>query len=135
MACVFCQIIAGESPAELVAEYPDALALVPLNPVTEGHLLVIPKVHVKDFRDEPMVTAVAMVRAAELSRDLRIFPANLITSAGKAATQSVFHLHVHVIPRRENDGLALPWYSGKTRRPPIAPPERAVGTTEPPPEG
>jgi histidine triad (HIT) family protein len=114
--CIFCEIVAERSPAEYVARWRDAIAIVPLGPVVAGHVIVIPRVHVDDFATEPLVTAVAMARAAELARDLGGTPANLITSAGKAATQSVFHLHVHLVPRAENDGLALPWYSGKSRK-------------------
>lgn len=115
-SCVFCQIVAGNSPATVVESWPDALAIVPLGPVTEGHVLVLPRAHVRDFVEDPVVTAAVMARAAQLAQTYDIAPANLITSAGRAATQSVFHLHVHVVPRRENDGLALPWYSGRSRR-------------------
>jgi histidine triad (HIT) family protein len=73
-------------------------------------------VHVEDFLTEPLVTAVVMARAAELAATLRMRPANLITSAGREATQSVFHLHIHLVPRKANDGLALPWYSGRSKR-------------------
>lgn len=114
--CVFCQIVAGNSPATVVESWPDALAIVPLGPVTEGHVLVIPRAHVRDFVEDPVVTAATMARAAQLAQTYDIAPANLITSAGREATQSIFHLHVHVVPRRENDGLALPWYSGRSRR-------------------
>lgn len=114
-ACVFCEIIAKRSPAEYVAQWAEAIAIVPVGPVVAGHVIVIPRVHVRDFSTEPMVTAMTMARAAELVRDLGGTPANLITSAGKAATQSVLHLHVHVVPRAENDGLALPWHAGRTR--------------------
>lgn len=121
ICCVFCQIIADptrQTPGVggTVAVWPDAIAIEPLGPVVEGHLLVIPRVHVADFTEVPLVTAVTMARAAELAQHARIFPANLITSAGREATQSVFHLHVHIVPRAENDGLALPWYSGKSKR-------------------
>jgi histidine triad (HIT) family protein len=75
--------------------------------VAPGHLLVVPRVHVADATTDPEVTAEVFAAAAELARDLR--PCNLITSCGEAATQSVFHLHVHLVPRREGDGLALPW--------------------------
>lgn len=81
------------------------MAIVPLNPVTEGHVLVIPRWHVVDAVQEPQVTADVMRCAAELAER----PCNIITSSGGEATQSVFHLHVHVVPRREGDGLALPW--------------------------
>lgn len=119
--CVFCEIIANPSRQMpgvdgTVAVWPDAIAITPLGPVVEGHTLVIPRVHVEDFLTDPLVSALVMARAAELAAALRIYPANLITSAGREATQSVWHLHVHLLPRRANDGLALPWYSGKRSR-------------------
>lgn len=103
--CVFCRIVTGSAPATVVRRWPDAVAIVPLNPVTAGHVLVIPALHVADFTTDPDVTAVVFRRAAELGRA----PANLITSAGSEATQSVPHLHAHLVPRRAGDGLALPW--------------------------
>src|SRR5690606_25182872 len=101
--CVFCQIVAGEAPATVIREWPDAIAIVPLRPVAPGHVLVIPRTHVADATVDPDVTAVTMRRAAELA----VPPCNLITSAGRPATQTVFHLHIHVVPRRVGDGLAL----------------------------
>lgn len=119
--CVFCQIIADptrQTPGVggTVAVWPDAIAIEPLGPVVDGHILVIPRAHVANFIVDPLVSAVAMARAAELAHLAHIFPANLITSAGVEATQSVFHLHIHIVPRKANDGLALPWYSGKSKR-------------------
>ena len=111
--CVFCEIIAGREPAQVVEEWPEALAIIPLNPVVEGHVLVIPKVHVKDFVEKPEVSAVTMMCAAELVAGMGSY--NLITSKGRPATQSVFHLHLHLVPRAVNDGLALPWYSGRSK--------------------
>ena len=113
VTCVFCDIVAEKEPAVFAASWVDAVAIYPLNPVTFMHMLVIPRLHVADFAEEPVVTGVAMQRAAELTQTLGIESANLITSKGAPATQSVFHLHVHVIPRKSEDGLALPWYSGK----------------------
>lgn len=114
--CVFCQIIARSSPASFVREWMDAIAIVPLNPVVPGHLLVIPRTHVADFTEDPYVSAYTMLRAGELARDMDLGPCNLITSKGREATQSVFHLHLHIVPRAKNDGLALPWYSGKSKK-------------------
>jgi histidine triad (HIT) family protein len=110
--CVFCEIVAEREPAVFVRRWTDAVAIVPLEPVVDGHVLVLPRVHVPDATDHPETTALVMRRAASLA----VPPCNLITSAGREATQSVFHLHVHIVPRRENDGLALPWYSGRSRR-------------------
>jgi len=106
--CVFCGIAAGKAPAVVVREWPDALAIRPRSGgVTEGHVMVLPRVHVADAGTDPEVTAAVMRRAAELMAEHPA--ANLITSRGADATQSVFHLHVHVVPRRADDGLALPW--------------------------
>ena len=116
--CIFCQIIADperQTPGVngTVATWVDAIAIEPLGPVIDGHLLVIPRAHVADWTADPLVTATTMARASELAQAMRIFPANLITSAGREATQSVFHLHLHIVPRAAGDGLALPWYSGR----------------------
>jgi histidine triad (HIT) family protein len=107
--CVFCDIVQGKAPATVLHEWDDAIAIVPLGPVVEGHTLVIPKRHVADAASDPETSAATMRRAAEIVP----WPANIITSLGAEATQSVWHLHLHLVPRAENDGLALPWYSGK----------------------
>lgn len=112
MSCAFCNIVLGTASAIIVREWPDALAIVPLNPVTDGHLLIIPKAHVTDACEDPVVTGAVMQRAVELPDR----PCNLITSVGRAATQSVFHLHIHVVPRQFGDGLALPWSGQKEER-------------------
>lgn len=110
--CVFCQIVAGEAPATIVRRWRDAIAIVPLGPVVPGHLIVIPTVHVRDALERPTVTAAAVKRAAEIAP----YPCNLIANVGRAATQSVWHLHWHIVPRAEDDGLSLPWYSGRRTR-------------------
>lgn len=104
--CPFCDIVAGRAPAQVVHEWDDALAIVPLNPVTDGHLLVIPKVHVADVGHDPETSAATMRRAAQLAASQWC---NVITSRGEVATQSVFHLHLHLVPRSEGDLLSLPW--------------------------
>jgi histidine triad (HIT) family protein len=90
------------------------MVIVPLHPVVEGHVLAIPERHAADFTEDWLATSGAMHAAFQYGRILG-GDCNLITSKGWAATQSVYHLHVHVVPRRENDGLALPWYSGKSK--------------------
>jgi histidine triad (HIT) family protein len=113
--CPFCEIAKGRAPAKMVHEWNDALAFTPLNPVVEGHTLVVPRRHVPNFAADPETSAATMRRAAELMR-WTPRPMNVITSRGREATQSVFHLHLHLVPRAEDDGLALPWCSGKGRK-------------------
>lgn len=106
--CAFCDVVAGRTSAVVVRAWDDVVAIVPRGGgVTEGHVLVLPRVHVPDAGTDPAVTAAVMRRAAELMAERPA--ANLITSKGAAATQTVFHLHVHVVPRAAGDGLRLPW--------------------------
>lgn len=112
--CVFCRIIQGKEPADVVANGILNIAITPLNPVVDGHFIVIPKTHVSDAYADDKVTGNAMADAslwAKLmsDRDERYSSVNFITSVGKPATQSVFHLYIHVVPRKENDKLKLPW--------------------------
>lgn len=118
MGCPFCAIADGEAPANFVValdHWPETMAFAPLDPVVKGHTLVVPKAHAPDFACRPDISAMTMRRAAELMQ-FSDTPMNLITSRGKEATQSVMHLHLHLVPRAENDGLALPWYSGKSSK-------------------
>jgi histidine triad (HIT) family protein len=105
--CAFCRIIAGDGHAERLRGWPDAIVFTPLNPVTPGHVLVVPKVHVPHALADPAVTGLTMQRASEYAQDAG--HCNLITSVGSAATQTIRHLHIHIVPRRPDDGLALPW--------------------------
>lgn len=121
--CVFCEIVARKAPARVLHIFEHSLVIEPLNPVTPGHALVIPEVHVKDAREVQNITGGTFADAAaylQLLREDRFLVAdmsrleaiedfNLITSGGPSATQTVEHLHVHVVPRREGDGLHLPW--------------------------
>ncbi|MFI0020339.1 MULTISPECIES: HIT family protein [Streptomyces griseus group] len=106
-SCVFCEIVTGRAPADIVREWGDVIAIRPLDPVTPGHVLVIPHTHVPDVGRDPGVSARTMACAAELAAGL---PAvNVITSKGHAATQTVAHLHLHIVPRTAGDNLPLPW--------------------------
>lgn len=109
--CPFCDIAMGINTKPIVRVYPRAVVLTPLNPVNPGHVLVIPKVHVPDASYAPEVTAETMKCAAQFAWS--VGPYNLITSAGREATQSVFHLHIHIVPRHLGDGLLLPWSNQK----------------------
>lgn len=108
--CVFCGRVDREE-RDLYGY--GAVSFEPLNPVTPGHRLFLPSHHVEDARDLGGLQA-AMALASTWVKDWENNPHylddfNLITSAGPAATQTIRHLHVHYVPRREGDGLALPW--------------------------
>jgi histidine triad (HIT) family protein len=111
--CIFCKIVAGEIPAQRVDEDEHTVAFMDLNPWTRGHALVIPRAHSRNLYevddDDLARTARAAKRLALRMRDrLGCDGVNLINSCEPAAWQTVFHLHVHVIPRYEDDPLQLP---------------------------
>lgn len=106
--CAFCSIAAGQAPATVLREWDDALAIKPRGGVNDGHALIIPRVHVADAVEDPAVTGATMTRAAELAAKVGA-DLNLITSVGPDATQTVYHLHIHIVPRAAGDGLPLPW--------------------------
>jgi len=111
--CIFCRIASGEGPGEIVQEDEHTLAFMDINPWTRGHALVIPRKHTRNLYevgDEDLGrTMVAAKRLARRMRDrLGCDGINLLNSAEPAAWQTVFHFHVHVIPRYEDDPLRLP---------------------------
>jgi histidine triad (HIT) family protein len=115
--CIFCKIVAGEIPSAIVDEDESTLAFMDINPATRGHALVIPREHVVDLLEiEPDELAAVMLAAQRLavrvSERLGADGVNLLNSCGNAAWQTVFHFHVHVIPRYSGDPLRLPWIPG-----------------------
>jgi histidine triad (HIT) family protein len=113
MSCVFCAIVAGAAPAVRIYEDDDYLAILDIRPFTRGHTLVIPKGHTVDLTDTPPETVAGMVtigqriaRAARRS-GLHADGNNVVINDGKAAFQSVFHIHLHVLPRRSGDKLSF----------------------------
>ncbi len=114
MECVFCAIVRGDAPAEVVYEDEETLAFVDINPATPGHTLVIPKMHVRNIYGLNDETAAAVMRTAiRVARGIRdaLHPdgMNLLQANERAGFQSVFHFHFHVVPRWIGDGLRLPW--------------------------
>ena len=110
--CPFCKrIAAGEYDRELS---PNGLQAVfaPLNPVIPGHLLVVPWEHIESAAADPKVAGAALGYAARIVQHFG-YNANIITSVGPDATQTVFHMHVHIVPRHAGDGLHLPWTGQK----------------------
>ena len=114
--CEFCQIVRGERPARVVADAPDALAFFPLRPVCRGHTIVIPKTHLPDLWAGSLPGAGLMQAVVGVGHAIRtaLRPdgLNLISSAGEAASQTVFHLHLHVVPRWAGDHLGSIWPPG-----------------------
>ncbi len=116
--CIFCQIIAGELPSTRIDEDERTVAFMDINPATDGHVLVVPRAHSVDLHSigvEDLAACCAMAqRVASLQAEhLGADGINLLNSAGAAAWQTVFHFHVHVIPRYQDDPardpLTLPW--------------------------
>jgi histidine triad (HIT) family protein len=106
-ACPFCERIAADA---FFIHDEHAVAFEPLNPVTQGHLLVVPRTHVTEAGANPLVAGRTMQFAAEIAGPLGwALSYNLITSCGAPATQTVRHLHIHIVPRTKGDGLHLPW--------------------------
>ena len=111
--CIFCKVLAGEIPAEIVDEDEHTVAFMDINPWTRGHALVIPRRHSTDLLEIPDAdlarTAAGAKRLAARMKDrLGCDGVNLINSCGAAAWQTIFHFHIHVIPRYEDDPLQLP---------------------------
>ena len=117
MDCDFCRIARGEdSSVELVCDEESWIAFFPLNPATPGHTLVIPRAHVADlWQAEPTQCADLMAAVIKVGRAIKsaLKPEgmNLVTSAGAAAEQTVFHLHMHLVPRWTDDGFGRIWPS------------------------
>lgn len=112
--CLFCKIVAGEIPATIVASDERTITFMDINPATRGHALVVPRTHAQDLLeidpDDLAAVAQAGQRLAKAMKStLGADGINLINSCGAPAWQTVFHLHLHVIPRYEGDPLQLPW--------------------------
>jgi len=112
--CIFCGIVAGDLPAQIVDSDEHTVAFLDINPATPGHALVVPRAHTRDLMDTPDDdVARTMVAARRLARRMEeaLGPDgfNILNACRPAAWQTVFHYHLHVIPRYEDDPLKLPW--------------------------
>ena len=115
--CLFCGIVAGEVPGQIVDSDEHTVAFMDINPATRGHALVVPRRHSADLMevsDEDLThTMLAARRLARRIRDtLEPDGFNILNSCGSVAWQTVFHFHIHVIPRYADDPLKLPWVPG-----------------------
>ena len=123
--CLFCKIVAGEIPSTRVDEDERTVAFMDINPATRGHLLVVPREHSTDLLEigaDDLCACARMAQklAARVRERLGADCVNLLNSCGRAAWQTVFHFHVHVIPRYDGDPLRLPWVPGPGDRDEIA---------------
>lgn len=112
MSCVFCAIVAGAAPAIRICEDDDYLAILDIRPFTRGHTLVLPKRHTVDLTDTPPETLADMVvigqRIARAARTTELADAaHIAINDGRAAFQTVSHIHLHVLPRRNGDKLSV----------------------------
>jgi histidine triad (HIT) family protein len=113
--CPFCAIAQGETASvEVVCEADDWVAFFPLEPATPGHTLVIPRIHVADLWEADRSLVSELTQAVQrvgraMQESIQPEGLNLITSAGRAAEQTVFHLHLHVVPRWTRDGFGAIW--------------------------
>jgi histidine triad (HIT) family protein len=112
--CIFCKILAGEIPARIVDEDERTIAFMDIAPATRGHALVVPRAHSRDLLEiapeDLQATALAAQRlAGRATERLAADGVNLLNACGPAAWQTVYHFHIHVIPRYRDDPLRLPW--------------------------
>ncbi len=110
--CIFCAIVDGRAPARMIGENGGAIAFLDISPLTEGHLLVVPKVHSRDLIEAApadLAAATALVREVTpaVLDALGAAAFHLMTNTGAEALQTVFHTHFHVMPRRDGDGFAV----------------------------
>jgi len=115
--CLFCRIVAGDVPSTKVHEDDRAIAIMDIYPATRGHALVVPRAHATDLRDISdddlaHCARVAKELAGKAIERLGADGVTVMQSNGPAAWQTIFHYHVHVIPRYEGDPLRLPWTPG-----------------------
>ena len=112
--CIFCKIISGDIPSFKIFEDEQTLAFMDINPANDGHCLVIPKEHARDLysiSEEAMAAVARSARRVAIAVQATLQPegVNLVQCNGPAAGQSVEHVHMHVLPRREGDELKLNW--------------------------
>ena len=115
--CIFCKILAGELPGTIVDEDERTVSFMDINPATRGHALVVPREHTADLMtidpDELAACSAAAQRLARRAKDvLGADGINILNCCGEAAWQTVWHFHLHVIPRYADDPLRLPWVPG-----------------------
>jgi histidine triad (HIT) family protein len=113
-SCVFCRIVAGTIPSHKLYEDARSFAFLDINPANRGHALVIPKAHAPNLvasDDADLAAVMATIRrvAAAIEKVVKPDGFNLLQANGPGAAQSVLHFHIHIVPRKLNDGLMMNW--------------------------
>jgi len=116
--CIFCKIANGEIPSEAIYEDDDFKVILDLGPAAKGHALILPKEHyanLYELSDELAAKALVVAKKVitRMSGILECDGYNVVQNNGEAAGQTVFHFHMHLIPRHNNDGVGLTWEPGK----------------------
>ncbi|MBR6770421.1 MAG: HIT family protein [Lachnospiraceae bacterium] len=112
--CIFCKIANGEIPSKTLYEDEQFRVILDLNPATRGHALILPKKHHQNLYDLPEETAAQVMKLAKkmtarITEKLNCTGFNLVQNNGEDAGQTVFHFHLHLIPRYKEDGQTLGW--------------------------
>ena len=115
--CIFCKIAAGEIPSRKIYEDKDLIAIMDLNPTSKGHSLIIPKEHCTNIYDiDEDIAAKVMKTAKKLATKMTVAlncdGFNLLQNNGKTAGQTMFHFHMHLIPRYKGDTVNISWKPG-----------------------
>ena len=116
--CIFCKIAAGEIPSKTLYEDEEFRVILDLGPATKGHALILPKDHYRNLFELPdekaeKVIVLAKKMALQMREKLHCDGFNLVQNNEETAGQTVFHFHMHLIPRYENDGQVIGWKPGK----------------------
>ncbi len=115
--CIFCKIAAGEIPAATLYENEEFRVILDAGPAAKGHMLVLPKEHYADILEMPeelvgKAFTVAKKMAVKMEEELECDGINVLQNNHEAAGQTVFHFHIHLIPRRKNDKMGIGWKAG-----------------------
>ena len=116
--CIFCRIVSGEISSTRIWETPEFLAILDVAPLSPGHTLVVPKCHYESMVDVPPELLGRMIQPfPRLAKAIMLATGatglNVLQNTGVSSGQAVFHLHFHIIPRRQGDGLGYRWNAGK----------------------
>ena len=116
--CIFCKIINGEIPSHVLYEDEQFKVILDVNPATKGHALILPKEHYANLYELPEETAADAMKLAQrmmrkMTEKLDCDGFNIVQNNGEAAGQTVFHFHMHLIPRCKNDGEILKYIAGE----------------------